>query len=461
MKKNYLQIEQKDKRKVDKKGYNNVELAIQAKNFKTMKKTLDQIEYEKNNPKKVVKYMTNKGKIDPSTLAQPKFISYEYKAPIQHRPASIPNQKLTFDEAVRDFVNLNVVQMPTEPSHEEEILEHNLDKIKQFQETLSSVERSSSAKRMLKVVTGKEELNCVPKKPSHFKRPPKSAHFRKTTHKKFGVEMRTQDHKPLDDFFATSIQEGPQSAVVQRSTSPVPAMEFSALKMELNLSNFGVRSADFPKTGDSRGIFGGTHPDESKYGSPLRRLQESGIDDIVSANIYDPGSEMLFRKQEKIKKILQSSPQGKHMRVPNDIVLLKERYNVQMESMVNPQNAGKVATETKALFFKDLLAEKNGKISTPRVDKTKLHVYNSYKKLSEACEVNEKERPELQSALQKGFKTLDFELRKMNGHFSMKEEELHNQIKKDILLEMQNSAMIPIRVRPKSKKAGAAGESKK
>jgi hypothetical protein len=188
-------------------------------------------------------------------------------------------------------------------------------------------------------------------------------------------------------------------------------------------------------------------------------VQDSGIDDVVSANIEDVGNEMLFKKQEKIKKILQASPQGKHIRVPNDMVLLKERYNVQIESLVNPQNASKVAMETKAMFFKDLIGE--GKVASPRViDKTRLHVYNSYKKLSQACESNEKDKPNLQSALQKGFKNLDYELRRVNGQFSVQEDELNNQIKQDILLEMQNSVMMPVRVRPKSRKVNT-GESKK
>ena len=443
MEKTYLRAPKKDKA-IQFKFTKNAPMQIQAKKFKSMRKALDEINYEKKSGKKIIKYMTNNN-VDPTCLAQPKFVPHESKITQNTQTPSQQSDHLSLEKAMQVLANLHTVQSPLTPSlyHRQESFEYKKDQLKQLKENLNILQRSALQRKTLVIDTEKDEPS-PPKTPAQWRSQPKSAQSSKYKSKKQGVERRIKAHKPLEDFLKASVTdlEIPQKDFLLNSPLSVK-LDFSASKLHLDTSHRNSRAGLA-----SAGIFRHTEsePFYSTMTSPLVKYPNS---ELFTLNSFeDDKKDFLTQRKEKMKKMLQVSPQARHIRVPNEKIATKERYNTPLESNVSPGNAEKILTQSKVLFFKDRYLNNNhnnlrtnesvtsGYFSS--AEKTKIRTFNSYKALSQACESSAKLTPALQNALKRNYDLLDENFAKISNQLTEGEIEINEQIKRDIVAEMQN-----------------------
>ena len=439
MEKHYLRASKRDKTS-DFKFTKHAPVLIQEKKFKSMRKALDEINHEKKSGKKIVKYMTN-NPVDPTSLAQPKFVPHESKTPQKTQTVNTQIDNLSLEKAMQVLSDLHSIQSPLTPSlyRRQETFEYKKDQLKQLKENISAVQRSSLSRKTLIIDTEKDE--SPQKTPSQWKSQPKSALSSKYKSKKDGIERRIKAQKPLEDFLKASTADPVIPTKDLLIGSPMyPKYDFSASKLYVNTSHRDQRSWI-----DSAGIFEHTEsePMFSRFSSPL--VKYPNAEALTLASFEEDKKDFLTHRKEKMKKMLQVSPQARHIRVPNERIETKERYNTQLESNVSPGNAEKILAQSKVLFFKDRYLSspfKNNDSVTSvyfsSTEKSKVKMFNNYKALSQACETSAKLTPALQNALKKNYEMLDQNFAKMNNQLTEGEIEIDEQIKRDIVTEMQN-----------------------
>jgi len=230
--------------------------------------------------------------------------------------------------------------------------------------------------------------------------------------------------------------------------SPLSPQNFdlSASKFSLNFSN--VKSGVLSHGG---GIFINTQPEGpgsqtvSRMLSPMKSNGEIDLMNSAETEIVDSKEDLSVAREKKIKKVVGSSSQARHMRVKDMKIATKEKYNTVIDSFVSPENAMVVMNQTKAGFFRDQFLDVRGKsrespsaVYYDKTGRTKAQVYTTYKKLSEVCAINAKETPLLKNSLNRKMNAMNEDFAKMVSQLTEGDIELEidNQIRQDVVAEM-------------------------
>ncbi len=432
MEKNYLKAPERGKAS-EYKFTKNANIYIQEKKFKSMRKALESLNEEKHGGRKIIKYMTN-NKLDPAVLATPKFISHESKTQQTVPLPTLQLNSFNIEKAMRELTELNNGnELQSSLSWRDDgLFEYQKSQLKIFKENLNIVQKSMSAHKPIFTSPEKEE-------PSPRKSIPKSPFVsKKVKSKKAGIERRIEGQKPLDDFLKESEPETAVPQITMALGSPRSAKaELLSCRLNMHPNQFDA---------ESPGVFEYTETEMMNS-----RVLMSPMMKTLSVEMFDDLSEdnekkgMITQRREKVRKMLQTTQQSRHIRVPNEKILTKMRYNTVLDSNLSPYNTEKMIFESKNLFFKDrYLNQSRKKAESPvnsyysSAEKTKLDVFNGCKALSKACDANTKTSPSIHNAMKRSYRLLDESLAKLTNQLSSGEVEIDTQIKHDIVSEMQN-----------------------
>jgi len=459
----------------------------EEKRFTLIRNAINDIHYETEHADRVVKYLS-KVPIDESKLLEPTYVStIKDSMPAQVQiPHTFTPKKIEFKSAIDEMRNLNLEDV--EPASELDFdarHKYNHEQLKKLQGSLNFVTRRMITKNKRELSIASE--SSIPEEFLQTGMPQSTTRRKKSYLKKKALSVRGKHQPSIDEFLKNGGMENievtendqkrgsvflltstintvgtstptiniiPSEAVIDTQSqfdfktfemtqprempSPIPTSHYPGRTNSIHSTNFlevpGSPTRLHSAPGEVRNTILKVKKEEEKAPHERKQALKGTINEILYQSKHADNDDLKSKAISKVKKLMMVSKQGKHVRYPDEKLITRERYNVDITTMVSPKKVMRMVKHVKNEFFRQKVEE----IYDPyHGNKLKAFIHLNCKQITKDCERAIKSNNHLNEKLGKKFNVLQEELKKMYGIIDGHGIDIDAEIKDDIKKEMQ------------------------